>query len=429
MNNMTQLKTMTDIFRAEDDDPEDDATPVDVPGRRWINLNNALLRASHGLTLAERRLVYAAISKIDSRREFKPNEVLVTRVTAAEYAELSDITMEAAYVALRRASRQLYDRSITFFEPAYRRNGKPLVPTRNDIRWIYKRAYTEANRGTAAVELSWSPDLLPALVGLKKHFTKIDAEHACSLRSIYSGRLLDLLSRFNDTGWAYYDIADFCMSMEVTEKQAANFNNIKRRVIETAVNELNQKDGWKINWEPKKAGRKVTGLRFTFERNPQQRLDLEGGKTLVTGRDEGSTAAVQAMQQWQDKQREQEPSPKTRRIRISVSSSTPKPYTIEVESHSVEIIKGQTLKLPVSTTPKTRAKRGAAKTDPEDVADRGDATQVILQGARNVETTTSGRGKRRSKGSVRHDDPAAADRDDTHAARRRGRKGPATDVR
>jgi plasmid replication initiation protein len=62
--------------------------------------------------------------------------------------------------------------------------------------------------------------------------------------------------------------------MEVTEKQAANFNNIKRRIIEPAIKELMEKDGWLIDWKPIKRGRKVAQLQFRFARNPQGQLPL-----------------------------------------------------------------------------------------------------------------------------------------------------------
>jgi plasmid replication initiation protein len=60
--------------------------------------------------------------------------------------------------------------------------------------------------------------------------------------------------------------------MEATEKQQSDFNNIKRRIIEPAIKELTEKDNWIIKWQPIKSGRKVTALRFDFERNPQERL-------------------------------------------------------------------------------------------------------------------------------------------------------------
>jgi plasmid replication initiation protein len=139
------------------------------------------------------------------------------------------------------------------------------------MRWVGEAKYQE---GEGWVELAWWPALLPHLVGIKRQFTTYQLQQASALRSAYSWRLLELLTRFQSTGWAEYAIEDFCTSMDATEKQRADFNNIKRRIIEPAVNELTQKDGWLIQWEPIKAGRKVKALRFTFERSPQGRLAI-----------------------------------------------------------------------------------------------------------------------------------------------------------
>ena len=38
------------------------------------------------------------------------------------------------------------------------------------------------------------------------------------------------------------------------------------------MKELQEKDGWLIQWLPIKAGRKVKAVRFTFMRDPQGRL-------------------------------------------------------------------------------------------------------------------------------------------------------------
>lgn len=241
-------------------------------GERWVTMTNALTRAGHGLTLAEKRLVMAAVSKLDSRKQFLPGEVPTTRITAAEYAEIAQCSMPTAYEALQDASKQLYQRSITFYEPAFKRGKKALEPTRVTMRWVGQVHY---QKGEGWVELYWWPKLLPHLTGIQKQFTSYQLQQASALRSTYSWKLLELLTRFESTGTAEYTIEDFCASMDATEKQRSDFNNIKRRIIEPAVKELQEKDGWLIQWIPIKAGRKVASLRFTFMRNPQQSL-LDG---------------------------------------------------------------------------------------------------------------------------------------------------------
>lgn len=244
-----------------------------LPGERWISMANALVRAGHGLTLSEKRIVACAISKLDSRKPVPgPGAAPITRITAAEYAETFDVDLTTAYEQLQDAAKQLYNRSITFYEAAHKRNGKPLPPTRVQMRWVGQVKY---QAGEGWVELYWWAPLLPKLMGLKRNFTSYQLQQASALRSIYSWRLLELLTRFESSGWFEITIEDFSQSMDVTEKQRENFANIRRRIIEPAVLELTTKDGWAIQWKPMKRGRKVSGIRFDFIRDAQQmRLEL-----------------------------------------------------------------------------------------------------------------------------------------------------------
>lgn len=238
---------------------------------RMVTMSNALMRAGHGLTLGEKRLVAWAAARLDSRRKLAFGEVPTTRIMASEYAEEFGVDLNTAYEQLALAAKHLYSRSITFFEPAWKRNGKPLPPTKVQMRWVGQVHYQE---GEGWVELSWWPHLLPHLVGLKRQFTSYQLQQASALRSTYSWKLLELLMRFQTTGWAEYAVEDFCTSMEATEKQRADFAKIRTKIIEPAVRELEAKDGWIIRWEPIKAGRKVKSIRFTFVRDPQQRLPI-----------------------------------------------------------------------------------------------------------------------------------------------------------
>jgi len=233
-----------------------------------ITMSNALTRAGHTLTLAEKRIVMLAVSKLNPLKP-APGAALCTRITATEYAETFDVDMDTAYRQLQTAAKHLYNRSIMFFEPAHKRNGKPIKPARSVMRWVGRATYHE---GEAWIELAWWHEILPHLMGIKKQFTEYQLKQVTALRSIHSWRLLELLMRFKSTGWAEYTIEDFATSMEATEKQRMNFNNIKRRIIEPAVKELTEKDGWQIEWYPIKAGRKVKAVRFEFSRPKDERV-------------------------------------------------------------------------------------------------------------------------------------------------------------
>lgn len=256
------------VRRAKETEQKQEIKPFDASGN-LITMSNALIRSGQCLSLAEKRLVMLAVSKLNPKQKpVNPSEC-VTRVTVAEFVAEYGVDEKNAYQQVKEAAKHLYSRSITFFEPSYRRKDAELVPVEVNMRWVGEARY---HKGEGWIELHWWPRIVPHLMGLQRQFTTYQLEQASALRSIYSWRLLELLMRFQDTGWAEYSIEDFCSSMEATEKQRADFNNIKRRMIEPAVKELTEKDGWIIEWKPLKAGRRVKGLHFDFRRNPQQRL-------------------------------------------------------------------------------------------------------------------------------------------------------------
>jgi plasmid replication initiation protein len=239
------------------------------PQNQVVTMSNALIRAGHGLSLSEKRIVAASIAKLDSRVSLGSQGVPFSRLTAAEYADTFGVDLDTAYRQLRDAAKNLYARSITFYEPAHKRGGKAVEPTLVQMRWVGSVKY---HKGEGWVELHWWPALVGHLTGLKKQFTTYQLQQASALRSQYSWKLLELLMRFKSTGVAIYSIEDFCVSVGATANQASDFGKIRTKIIEPAVKELMVKDGWNIEWEAIKRGRKVIQLKFEFK--PQTQGDL-----------------------------------------------------------------------------------------------------------------------------------------------------------
>lgn len=253
----------------------DKKTVIYPAKERWINQSNALIRAGQCLTLAEKRIVMLAVGKLDSCQQVPVTDLPSTKITAEEYAREFEVDANTAYEALQEASKSLFKKHLTFYEPAYRRNGKPLKPVMVNMHWVGEAKYHE---GEGWVELFWWPRLIPHLLGLKKQFTSYQLKQTTALRSVYSWRLLELLMRFKSTGWAEYTVEDFLVSMDAPLEYAKDFGQVKRSIIEPAVKELINKDGWKIEWQAIKAGRKVKTVRFEFSRTAHPGLSVSPGK-------------------------------------------------------------------------------------------------------------------------------------------------------
>ena len=207
------------------------------------------------------------MSKLDSRipprgRSFHP----VSRVAAEEYAEAYDIEMNTAYQLMQTAGKKLVDRHLMYSPDGQRKNW---------MNWVGRAEYHD---GEGWIELHWWHELLPHLFMLRKQFTTYQLKQAAALRSVYSWRLMERLQQYADddgAGRAVFTLDDFCDSLQVPPSCVKHYGSLKRRIIDPAVRELRDKDGWLIDWRPTRSGsRKITGLRFDFERSQQQRFEL-----------------------------------------------------------------------------------------------------------------------------------------------------------
>ncbi len=217
-----------------------------------VKMKNELVRAAHGLSLMEKRLLMLAISKLDNDKPATPENMTV-EIHVSEFIEQYGITAKSTYGDVREAAEHLMDRYIRFFSE----NGKK--ETR--MQWVGQATYEE---NIGLVTLDFWHKLAPMLFELQREFTSYKLSRAGALRSIYSWRLFELLMQFKKTGFLTISLEEFWKAMDVPQSMRNKFVNLRARVIDPAIKEITEKDGLKIEWKPLKTGRKVTNLEFRF---------------------------------------------------------------------------------------------------------------------------------------------------------------------
>ena len=230
---------------------------------RSVTMSNAIVNAAHALNLSEKRIVSAALAKLDSMATRGPTKPI--KITALEFAECFQVDETTAYEQLKKGADKLYNRSILRAEKT--RYGS----TSEKIRWIDRAAY---DKGAGFVEINFSLQVSPYLMALEKRFTTYKLEQTRALRSIHSWRLFENLKRWESTGKWIVEIEDFHHAMDASESYRGNFAQLRKWVIEPAVRELREINGLEIKWSAHKTGRKVTRLMFLFEPAAQMSLDL-----------------------------------------------------------------------------------------------------------------------------------------------------------
>ena len=235
--------------------------------------SNTLINASYSLTLAEQRLIGLAIVKANNQhKEVDTNTMLV--VTAAEYVDMFKVDRAAAYMALKDASERLFSRYFTYdiysreYGKEYDLKPPKKLSTSDDLikvksRWVQKIAYREKS---GAVYFQFSTDLIPLITNLKEYFTSYYLSQTSDFSSTYATRLFELLMQWKSTNaipvMALHELRN---SLGVEENQYKLVADFKKRVLDIAVNQINETTDYKIEYEQHKEGRTITGFSFKFK--------------------------------------------------------------------------------------------------------------------------------------------------------------------
>lgn len=224
-----------------------------------VTQSNRLVEASHTLTLNEKRLVLCAASLIDPRKPLPKDGYLTIR--ADTFADVFGIDVRHAYASLDDAASRLFERDI-------RRYAKGKVVER--MRWVFHVKYLE---GKGCVELGFSPTVLPHLTMLNKEFTSYQLKQIGSLSSFYAVRLYELMSQFLKLGERTCTLDQLRQMLDLGDKYQ-DVKNLRVRVIDPALKELNANTDLAVSAEPMRQGRKVVGFSFTISKNDQMALQL-----------------------------------------------------------------------------------------------------------------------------------------------------------
>jgi plasmid replication initiation protein len=237
---------------------------------KLIVKDNSLINASYNLDLVEQRLILLSI--IEARENGKginANEPLT--VHAESYAKQFGVSRQAAYLALKDACKNLFERKFSYQEI----RGKAIINITS--RWVSQIGYLEDK---AIVQLIFSPAIVPLITQLEKQFTKYDIEQISNLSSAYAIRLYELLMCWRSTGKTpIMDLKEFRQKMGVMDKTYEYMHDFKSRVLDIAILQINKYTDINAKYEQHKQGRTITGFSFTFTQKQKSIESKESKKT------------------------------------------------------------------------------------------------------------------------------------------------------
>lgn len=217
--------------------------------------HNQLLNSTYKLSITEQRLLMTCITQIKRNEVGKINREFF--ITVDEYNK-SFGTNEGAKT-LRAAQETIMTRVLHISEPI-EKDGQMW---KGGGSWNF---FSEALYKDEGMKVTLNDKIMPFLEGLSKNYTKYQLKEITQLKSVYSVRFYEL---FRETLGQYKNTRiieiDKMRQMFELENKYSRTNDFKEKVIDRAIEEINEKSPMLVSFKPKKKGRKIISFEFSFE--------------------------------------------------------------------------------------------------------------------------------------------------------------------
>lgn len=219
--------------------------------------SNELIRASYTLSTVEQRIILMSIVTARDISDITPDTLC--RIKVADYAELYEVSPQTAYEALKEAAEVMFNRRVTI--QIYDEVLKKKVPLA--VRWLSGMNYLQQD---GIVTVRFSKELIEHITEVYENFTRYKIENITNLSSQYAIRLYELLISWRTAGKTpVFEIQEFRSQLGLEPNEYDRIQNFKQRVLDYALEQINENTDITASYEQHKAGRTITGFSFTIK--------------------------------------------------------------------------------------------------------------------------------------------------------------------
>ncbi len=235
--------------------------------------DNALINASYNLDTTEQRLILLAIVRArEISKDVDANSTL--EVHAQHYMKQFNVDRHAAYEALKNAANSLFERKFSYKAIHEATQKEKIVKS----RWVSRIAYVDS---AGILELVFAPDVIPLITELEQSFTSYELKQISSLTSKYAIRLYELLIQWRSVGKTpVFLVDDFRFKLGLGSNEYKIMSNFKKKVLDAALIQINEKTDIVASYEQHKSGRNITGFSFSFRPKKTKDDEKESPKKL-----------------------------------------------------------------------------------------------------------------------------------------------------
>lgn len=221
--------------------------------------DNALINAMCDLSLQATRFLAFTISRID-HLNVNPNKSLEMEINVTDFAEVFNIDLKNAYHEVEILATQLQKKIIQF-----RKDDRRIK-----VGIISRQEYIDSE---GRVFIKFDELLVPYLIGLKEQFTQYMLKDVYQFKSVSTWRLYELMKQFYKISKREIKVDELKWKLNIEDKYD-RIDNLKLRILDPSIVEINELSDLLVTYEQKKRGRKVVGFIFhIIAKEPKTRED------------------------------------------------------------------------------------------------------------------------------------------------------------
>ena len=223
--------------------------------------SNALVNAMVDMRLQELRFMGYCISQIDRNIQLQEGQPLDLEINVKGFADSFDIDPKYAYGLIKNLSDRLRQKTIEFMSGSYEIG----------VGLISKRKY---HIDEGRLWIRFDEDLVPHIIDLKDNFTQYRIKDVYHFQRASTWRVYELLKQYKKLKKRYVDLEDFKWKLGIEEKYP-RVVDLKKRIINPAINEINETSDIQVQYETNKRGRNIVGFTFFIIDNENTKTQRE----------------------------------------------------------------------------------------------------------------------------------------------------------
>lgn len=237
---------------------------------------NPLVEAKFKTTALEYKILMVAASKISSSDDVLKD----ISFTVDEFCSLLGVEADGMYDYMKRACERLVGKPVSVKNSTMKEyvtdhdmgnEGYTIFP------WLHHIKY---NNSTVKIRFhEYMKPLLLYVLG-NEEYTKYLLENITKCDSIYSMRIYELLKQYQKIGERVIEVQELREMLGIQKKEYKLYADLKRRVLEQAKKEINEKTDIRMDYEELKQGRKVVAIKFYVKPKNKYAQDDDNFKCL-----------------------------------------------------------------------------------------------------------------------------------------------------